>query len=55
MYISVFQWGQGRREIIFRMCEQKPLRMIAEKKTVRNAVNRSFVRSSKKKFSRRFA
>ena len=39
MYISVFWWGQGRREIIFRMWKQKPLRVIAEKKTVLNAVN----------------
>ena len=26
MYISVFWWGQGHREIIFRMSEQKLLR-----------------------------
>ena len=55
MYISVFQWGQGRREIIFRMWKQKPLRVIAGNKTVRNAVNRGVVCSSKKKFFKTFA
>ena len=49
MYILDFRWG-GRREIIYQMCKQKPLPVIAEKKPVRNAVNRGIVRSSKKKF-----
>ena len=31
MYISVFRWGQGCHEIIFRRQEQKPLRVIIEK------------------------
>ena len=54
MYISVFRWGQGRREIIFRMWKQKPLPVIAEKKTVSNAVIRGIIRSSKKKFFETF-
>ena len=32
------------------MWKQKPLRVIAGKKTVRNAINRGVVRNSKKKF-----
>ena len=55
MYISVFRWDQGRWEIIFRMWKQKPLPVIAGKKTVCKAVNRGVVRSSKKMFSRCFA
>ena len=47
MYILVFRWGQGRREIICWMWKQKPLPVIAGKK-LRNAVNRAIVRSSKK-------
>ena len=31
MYISVFRWGQGYREIIFRRREQKPLQVIVGK------------------------
>ena len=55
MYISVFYGGQGRREIIFWIWEQKTLRVIAGKKTVRNAVNRGIVRSCKNKLLRRSA
>ena len=55
VYLGFSVGTQGRREIIFRMQDQKPLRVIAEKKTVRNAVNRGVVRSSKKKFSKHFA
>ena len=50
MYISVFGGGQGRREIIFRIWKQKPLRVIAGKLMVRNAVNLGVVHSSKNKF-----
>ena len=34
MYISVFRWGQVRREIIFHRWEQKPLRVIVGEKRV---------------------
>ena len=38
MYISVFLCGQGRREIIFRRWEEKPLQVLVGKKNS-NAVN----------------
>ena len=50
MYISVFPWGSRWARNYFRMWKQKPLRVIAGKLTVRNAVNRGIVHSSKKKF-----
>ena len=51
MHISVFWWGQGRQEIIFRMWA---VASDSRKKTVRNAVNRGVVRSSKMKFFETF-
>ena len=44
MYISVFHGVGDRREIIFRNVKAKTVT------TVRNAVNRGVVHSSKKKF-----
>ena len=38
MYILVFQWGQCRREIIFRRWEQKPLQVTVGEKTVHNDI-----------------
>ena len=38
LYILVFRWNEGRREIIFRRWQQKPLQAIVGKKTVRNAI-----------------
>ena len=55
MYISVFLVGVTVVEKLFLECEnKKPLRVIAGKKTVHNAINRAVVRSSKKKFFETF-
>ena len=55
IYISVFGGGQGRREIILRMWEQKPLQVITGKKQcAMPSIAASFV-AAKRSFSRRFA
>ena len=55
MYISVFRWGSRSSRNYFSNVKTKAIASDSRKKTVRNAANRSVVRSSKKSFSRRFA
>ena len=55
IYISVFRWGQGRREIIFRRWEQKPLQVLVGKKTVCNDITMAASKQQKRYFSRGLA